>query len=122
MPGRKDGRVRPADWILPGPGWPAASAGNCSVWRAGQMLWGRGWIPKARYSTLSGGFQVALEVKNLPANAGDMGLIPVSGRCPGEWQPTPVFLPGKSHGQSLVGYSPCCPKSWTQLSSAQVPT
>ena len=23
-----------------------------------------------------------------------------------EWQPTPVFLPGKSHGQrSLVGYS-----------------
>ena len=25
-----------------------------------------------------------------------------------KWQPTPVFLPGKSHGQrSLVGYSPC---------------
>ena len=25
----------------------------------------------------------------------------------GKWQPTPVFLPGKSHGQgSLVGYSP----------------
>ena len=24
-----------------------------------------------------------------------------------EWQPTPVFLPGKSHGErSLVGYSP----------------
>ena len=24
-----------------------------------------------------------------------------------EWQPTPVFLPGKSHGwRSLVGYSP----------------
>ena len=24
-----------------------------------------------------------------------------------EWQPTPVLLPGKSHGQrSLVGYSP----------------
>ena len=22
------------------------------------------------------------------------------------WQPTPVFLPGKSHGQGLVGYSP----------------
>ena len=49
--------------------------------------------------------QVVLVVKNLPANAGDvrhMGLIP-------EWkrQPTPVFLPGKSHGQrSLVDYSP----------------
>jgi len=25
-----------------------------------------------------------------------------------EWQPTPVFLPGESHGQrSLAGYSPC---------------
>ena len=24
------------------------------------------------------------------------------------WQPTPVFLPGESHGQrSLAGYSPC---------------
>ena len=28
-----------------------------------------------------------------------------------EWQPTPVFLPGKFHGQSsLVGYSPWCRK------------
>ena len=33
-----------------------------------------------------------------------------------EWQPTPEFLPGGSHGQrSLVGYSPWGPKSWTQL-------
>ena len=25
-----------------------------------------------------------------------------------KWQPTPVLLPGKSHGRrSLVGYSPC---------------
>ena len=39
----------------------------------------------------------------------DLGLIPGSGRSPGEgkWQPTAVFLPGESHGQrSLVGYSP----------------
>ena len=37
-----------------------------------------------------------------------MGPIPGSGRFPWrrEWQPTPVFLPGKSHGQrSLVGHS-----------------
>jgi len=28
-----------------------------------------------------------------------------------KWQPTPVFWPGKSHGQrSLVGYSPCSHK------------
>ena len=50
--------------------------------------------------------------KNLPANAGDVrdaGLIPGLGRFSGEraWQPTPVFLPGESHGQrSLAGYGP----------------
>ena len=34
-----------------------------------------------------------------------------------EWQPTPVFLPGESHGQrSLVGYSHGAAKSQTQLS------
>ena len=51
-------------------------------------------------------------VKNPPVNAGavgEPGLIPGSGRFPrgGKWLPTPVFLPGKSHGQrSLMGYSP----------------
>ena len=50
-------------------------------------------------------------VKNLPANsrdARDAGLIPSSGRFSWRrnWQPSPVFLPGKSHGQrTLVGYS-----------------
>ena len=50
-------------------------------------------------------------VKNLPANAGDIrdvGLIPGLGRSPRRraWQPTPVFLSRKSHGQrSLAGYS-----------------
>ena len=34
-----------------------------------------------------------------------------------KWQPTTVFLPGKSHVQkSLVGYSPWGRKSWTRLS------
>ena len=39
----------------------------------------------------------------------DMGSIPGSGRSPrkGNGNPTPVFLPGESHGQrSLAGYSP----------------
>ena len=39
----------------------------------------------------------------------DTGLIPGSGRSPGEGHGNPfqLFLPGKSHGQrSLVGYSP----------------
>ena len=34
-----------------------------------------------------------------------------------KWQPTPVFLPGESHGRrSLVGYSPRVAKSQTWLS------
>ena len=59
-------------------------------------------------------------VKTLPANAGDMGSVPGSGRSPGEenGQPTPVFSSGKSHGQrSLVGQqSMGLQESWTQLS------
>ena len=35
-----------------------------------------------------------------------------------KWQPTPVFLLGKSHGlSSLAGYSPWVAKSWTWLSN-----
>ena len=48
-------------------------------------------------------------VNNSPANAGDSSLIPRLGRSlwRKKWQPTPVSLPGKSHGQrSQVGYSP----------------
>ena len=48
-------------------------------------------------------------VKDFPANAGDTGSIPGLRRFPWrrKWQPTPVFLPGKSHGlRSLAGYSP----------------
>ena len=50
-------------------------------------------------------------VKSSAAVVGDVrdeGSIPRLGRSPGgrAWQPTPVFLPGESHGQrSLVGYS-----------------
>ena len=47
-------------------------------------------------------------VKNLPANAGDVALNPGWGSFPGEGNGnTPVFLPGKFHGQrSLTGYNP----------------
>ena len=55
--------------------------------------------------------QVVLVIKNPPASARDRrdtGLTPRSGRSlEKEWQPTPGFLPGESHGQrSLTGYSP----------------
>ena len=50
-------------------------------------------------------------IKKLPASAGDKrcGFDPWVGKIPRrrKWQPTPVFLPEKSHGKRiLVGYSP----------------
>ena len=53
---------------------------------------------------------LVLVVKNPPANAGDVrdvGYDICVGKIPWRraWQPTPVFLPGESHGQtSLAGY------------------
>ena len=58
------------------------------------------------------GFPGDVVVKNPPANAGDAGrpeFDPWVGKIPWRWawQPTPVLLPGESHGQrSLMGYSP----------------
>ena len=58
------------------------------------------------------GFPGGTVVKNPPPNTGDtrdMGSIHGLRRFPWrrKWQPTPVFLPGKLHGQrSLMGYSP----------------
>ena len=62
------------------------------------------------------GFPGGLVVKKQLANSRDtedMSLTPGLGRSPGGggWQPTPVFLPGKSHGQrNLAGYNPWGPK------------
>ena len=54
------------------------------------------------------GFPGGSDGKASACNAEGLGSIPGSGRSPGrKWQPTPVLLPGKFHGQrSLVGYSP----------------
>jgi len=54
--------------------------------------------------------QMVLVIKNLPANVGDRKdrFDPWVGKIPQRraQQPTPVFLPGESHGQrSLAGYS-----------------
>ena len=53
------------------------------------------------------GFPGGSDGKASASNAGDPGFDPWVGKIPWrrKWQPTPVFLPGKSHGQrNLVGY------------------
>ena len=55
------------------------------------------------------GYPGASDSKESACNAGGLGLIPGLGRFPWrrEWLPTPVFLPGKSHGQrSLADCGP----------------
>ena len=61
---------------------------------------------------VSPGFPGGSEGKASACNAGD-GFDPWVGKTPWrrKWQPTPVFLPGESHGRrSLEGYSPRGPK------------
>ena len=64
--------------------------------------------------------QLALVLKNSPANAGnrrDMGLIPGVEKIPQrrEWQPIQVFLPGESHGQRSLAGSQRCRYDWSNL-------
>ena len=82
---------------------------SCQRTQWGHLAFEANWKVKKLLS----GSQVALTVKNPPANAGDIrevGLIlslvgNISWRK--AWQHTPVFLPGESPGQrSLVGYYP----------------
>ena len=67
------------------------------------------WYENRSWILIVEGFPGSSEVKASARSAEDLGLIPGSGRSPGEgkWQPTPVFLPGESRGRrSLGGYSP----------------
>ena len=65
------------------------------------------------------GFPGSSDGKASDYNVGDPGSIPGSGKSPGKkkWEPTLVFLPGKSHGlKTLVGYSPWSHKELDTLS------
>ena len=55
---------------------------------------------------------VKIDGEEPACNAGDAGLIPSQEDQRRDWLPTPVFLPGESHGQrDLLGYNPwCCKK------------
>ena len=66
------------------------------------------------YSSVNG-LLLQFSGKESTCNAGDAGLNPWVRKIPWRraWQPTPVFLPGESHGQSrLEVCSPQCRKEW----------
>ena len=97
--------------------WTAAYQAPPSMGFSRQEYWSGLPLPSPlsthtlRLILFAGGSQVGLVVKKLPANAGDVRFWfdPWVGKVP--WrraqQPTPLFLPGESHGQkSLAGYSP----------------
>ena len=77
----------------------------------GSQKFGHDWVTNTQLMKAGG-----TVVTSLPASAGDAGsqVQPPVGKIPWRrnpwkraWQPTPVFLAGKSHGQkSLAGYSP----------------
>ena len=57
------------------------------------------------FSFILWGFTSGTVAKNLPASAGfDRGVR--ENFWSRKWQTTPVFLPGKFHGQRLMAYSP----------------
>ena len=65
-------------------------------------------VKKCLLSNSYVGFPSGSLGKESACNEGDKGISPWVGKIPWveKWQPTPVFLPGKPHGQrSLVGYS-----------------
>ena len=76
----------------------------------------RGWSSLQGVTKNVSGFPHSSVGKEPACKAGDPGSIFGSGRR--KWQPTPVFLPGKSHGQRiLAGYGPWGHKSQTWLSN-----
>ena len=105
---------------------------------AAALLPGCEYNPSATYNTCNSGWYIT-DIRYNRRNSGYISCLGLPRQCSGQesacqcrrsrfnpwvrkirltrkWQPTPVFLPGKSHGQrSLVGYSPGVTKSRTRL-------
>ena len=94
-------------------GSPDNSAGKESTCNAGDPSWFLGWEDplekgQAPHSSILG-LPWWLNWWRIRLQCGRPGFDPWVGKIPRSraWQPTPVFLPGESHGQrSLVGCSP----------------
>ena len=102
-------------WCVPARDSCAAVGVNETEPRVSKQVHSQKWRKQAtvqcqpcttQYSIL---FMKWLRLQRICLQCGRPGFDPWVGKIPWrrKWQPTPVFLPGKSHGQkSLVGYSP----------------
>ena len=73
-------------------------------------------------TTICMGFPGSDSGKESTCQCSRCGFDPWVGKIPWrrKWQLTPVFLPGKSHGQrSLAGYSPWNPEEWAGATKQQ---
>ena len=71
------------------------------------------FLPLAYLNTKFGHSRTSLVAQLVNCNAGEPGLIPGSGRSPGEGNGNPLlFLPGESHGLQSMELQ----RSWIQLS------
>ena len=119
MDNRKGKEEAVTDFIWGAP--KSLQDGNCSHEIKRHLLLGRKAmtnlynILKSRGITLSS-FHGGSDSKESACDAGDLGVIPASGRCPGEGIGNPLQC--SCHGgRSLAGYSPVVTKSQTQLSN-----
>ena len=89
------------------------------------------YVKSICFMGLKKGFPGGAVVENPPANAGDIrdpGSIPGVGRFPWrrEWQPTPLFLPRKFHGQGSWWARWSCKESdtteWLSMVTTQTHT
>jgi len=111
-------------WILPGPGWAAASAGSCPVWRGLGRCFGEGggFLTKARYPLR--GLPGASESKEPACQCRRCGFDPWVGKMPWRRNGNPLQYSclGSPMDRAWWATVHGVTKSWTRLSTAQVPT
>ena len=113
-------------WSPPLPSSPPPQAGFCSpMWRRGMPTSGPGASTAVLMMSIQvlglprwlSGKESACQCRRHRRRRFDPWVRKIPRR---DWQPTPVFLPGKSHGQrSLAGYSPRVRQDWSNLAGTQ---
>ena len=95
-------------WVNSGSWWWTGRPGVLQF--MGSQGVGHDWTTKLNWTELpNGGASLVTQMVKTAYQCRRRGFDPWLGKipCRRKWQPTLVFLPGKSHGQrSLVGYSP----------------